>query len=100
MRRGPEKPGVSNLIEIMSVATGTPPEEIEDRYDGQGYGQFKSDVAEAVIALLDPVRQRYGEFKSDPSALERLLQDGAETAKTESAPTLEAMYDRMGFARP
>ena len=54
-----EKPGVSNLIEIMSVATGDPIAEIESRYDGAGYGQFKEDVGEAVVALLDPIRQRY-----------------------------------------
>src|SRR5262249_30802150 len=54
-----EKPGVSNLIEIMSVATGDSIAAIEARYDGSGYGQFKEDVGEAVVALLDPIRQRY-----------------------------------------
>jgi len=100
VRRGPDKPGVSNLVEIMSVATGEPPEAIEDRYDGQGYGQFKSDVAEAVVTLLEPVRLRYEELVADPGELERLLRIGAEKAAEASAPTLEAMYERMGFARP
>jgi tryptophanyl-tRNA synthetase len=100
VRRGPDKPGVSNLVEIMSVATGEPPEAIEDRYDGQGYGQFKSDVAEAVVTLLEPVRLRYEELIADPGELERLLRLGAEQAAHASAPTLEAMYERMGFARP
>jgi tryptophanyl-tRNA synthetase len=100
VRRGPDKPGVSNLVEIMSVATGEPPEAIEDRYDGQGYGQFKSDVAEAVVTLLEPVRLRYEELIADPGELERLLRLGAEQAAQASAPTLEAMYERMGFARP
>jgi tryptophanyl-tRNA synthetase len=100
VRRAPDKPGVSNLVEIMSVATGEPPEAIEDRYDGQGYGQFKSDVAEAVIAFLEPVRLRYQELASDPGELERLLRAGAEQAAAAAAPTLEAMYDRMGFVRP
>ena len=95
-----DKPGVSNLVEIMSVATGEAPEAIEDRYDGQGYGQFKSDVAEAVIAFLEPVRLRYEELSRDPGELERLLRVGAERAAAAAAPTLEAMYERMGFVRP
>jgi tryptophanyl-tRNA synthetase len=100
VRRSADKPGVSNLVDIMSVATGEPPEAIEDRYDGQGYGQFKSDVAEAVVALLEPVRLRYEQLVADPGELERLLRIGAEKAAEASAPTLEAMYERMGFARP
>jgi tryptophanyl-tRNA synthetase len=100
VKRAEDKPGVTNLVEIMSVATGEAPESIEDRYDGQGYGQFKSDVAEAVIALLEPVRLRYEELSTDPGELERLLRAGAEEATTAAAPTLEAMYDRMGFVRP
>src|SRR3712207_4264827 len=56
VRRAPDKEGVSNLIEILSIATGEAPEAIESRYDGAGYGQFKTDVAEAVIALLEPVQ--------------------------------------------
>jgi tryptophanyl-tRNA synthetase len=100
VHRSADKPGVSNLVEIMSAATGTAPEEVEDHYDGQGYGQFKSDVAEAVIALLEPVRLRYEELAADPGELERLLRVGAERAAEIAEPTLEAMYDRMGFARP
>src|SRR5439155_19422881 len=67
------KPGISNLIEIMSVATGESFAEIEDRYDGEGYGPFKTDVAEAVVALLDPIRVRCDELRSDPGYLQRLL---------------------------
>jgi tryptophanyl-tRNA synthetase len=99
VRRAPDKPGVTNLVEIMSVATGELPEAIEDRYDGQGYGQFKADVAEAVIGFLEPVRLRYEELASDPGELERLLRVGAEKAAAAAAPTLDAMYDRMGFVR-
>ncbi len=99
VRREPDKPGVSNLVDIMSVAAGVAPEEIEDRYDGQGYGQFKSDVAEAVIAFLEPVRLRYEQLSADPGELERLLRQGAEQAAEAAQPTLEAMYDRMGFVR-
>ena len=99
VRRGPDKEGITNLIEIMSIATGDSPEAIESRYDGQGYGQFKGDVAEAVIEMLGPVQARYEELRSDPGELERLLRIGAEKAEAEAAPTLERMYERMGFVR-
>jgi tryptophanyl-tRNA synthetase len=95
-----QKPGVSNLIEIMSVATGETFAEIESRYDGQGYGRFKEDVGEAVIDLLRPIQQRYAELRADERELHRLLELGAEKARAEATPTLSTMYDRMGFARP
>jgi tryptophanyl-tRNA synthetase len=94
-----EKPGISNLIEIMMVATGSSTSEIEARYDGHGYGDFKQDVGEAVVELLAPIQARYAELRSDPRELERLLARGAEKAREASEPTLEAMYDRMGFVR-
>jgi tryptophanyl-tRNA synthetase len=97
--RAADKPGISNLIEIMSVATGSTPEAIEARYDGEGYGVFKDDVGEAVVALLEPVRLRYDELVSDPGEIERLLRLGAEKAAAASAPTLTAMYENMGFTR-
>jgi tryptophanyl-tRNA synthetase len=99
VRRGPGKEGIANLIEILSIATGSDPGEIEAQYDGQGYGQFKTDVAEAVIELLAPVQRRYAELRADPGELERLLGVGAEKAAAEAAPTLERMYDRMGFVK-
>ncbi|MDX6542484.1 MAG: tryptophanyl-tRNA synthetase [Gaiellaceae bacterium] len=94
-----EKAGISNLIEIMSVATGESFDAIAGRYDGQGYGSFKSDVADAVVELLDPIRRRYQELRADDTELLRLLALGAEKAAAESAPTLETMYERMGFVR-
>jgi tryptophanyl-tRNA synthetase len=95
-----EKPGISNLIEIMSVATGDSITEIESRYDGAGYGRFKEDVGEAVVALVAPIQERYGELRSDDAELQRLLRIGADKAGEASAPTLTAMYERMGFVRP
>jgi tryptophanyl-tRNA synthetase len=94
-----EKPGVSNLIEIMSVATGDSIGEIESRYDGAGYGQFKEDVGEAVVALLVPIQEQYRALREDDRELQRLLAMGAEKARRESDPTLERMYDVMGFVR-
>ncbi len=93
------KPGIANLLEIMSVATGEPVAELERRYDGTGYGRFKEDVGEAVVALLAPIQERYRELRSDERELQRLLAVGAEKARRASEPTLEAMYDRMGFVR-
>jgi tryptophanyl-tRNA synthetase len=100
VRRGPGKEGIANLIDIMSVATGEAPEEIEARYDGAGYGEFKADVAEAVVGLVEPIQERYRELRADDAELQRLLGIGADKAREASAPTLEAMYERMGFVRP
>jgi tryptophanyl-tRNA synthetase len=100
VRRGPGKEGIANLIDIMSVSTGEEPEAIESRYDGAGYGQFKSDVAEAVVALVVPIQERYRDLRSDDAELQRLLAVGADKAREASAPTLDAMYERMGFVRP
>jgi tryptophanyl-tRNA synthetase len=100
VRRGPGKEGIENLISIMSVSTGDLPDEIEGRYDGAGYGQFKADVAESVVELLDPIQRRYRELREDTAELRRLLALGAAKARNASAPTIAAMVERMGFARP
>jgi tryptophanyl-tRNA synthetase len=100
IRRAPDKPGISNLVDIMAVASGEAPEAIEQRYEGSGYGRFKADVAEAVIEVLAPIRAGYQELRADSGELERLLAQGAARARETAAPTLVAMYDRMGFARP
>ena len=97
--RSPEKPGVTNLVDIMAVATGEPTETIETRYGSDGYAQFKTDVGEAVVALFAPVQERYRELRSDEAELRRLLAIGAEKARETSRPTLESMYERMGFVR-
>ena len=97
VRRAADKPGISNLVEIMAVARATSPPEVEAQYEGQGYGKFKTDVGEAVIELLAPIKKRYLELRGDPTGLERLLARGAEKARATSAPTLHRMYDVMGF---
>src|SRR3954466_1041732 len=94
-----EKPGVSNLIEIMAVATGSSISEVESQFDGQGYGAFKTGVAEAVVELLAPIQERYNALRADEGELRRMLAVGAEKAREASAPTLESMYERMGFVR-
>jgi tryptophanyl-tRNA synthetase len=100
VRRADEKPGVTNLIDILSALTEEPPEQIEARYDGGGYGRFKTDVGEAVVEAITPIQERYRKLRSDPGELQRLLARGAEKARKASEPTLEAMYVRMGFVKP
>jgi tryptophanyl-tRNA synthetase len=95
-----DKPGISNLLEIMSVASGDAISQLEARYDGGGYGRFKDEVAEAVVELFAPVRERYEELRADEPQLKAMLARGAEKARETSAPTLETMYERMGFVRP
>jgi tryptophanyl-tRNA synthetase len=100
IRRGEDKPGITNLIDMMAVATGSTPDEIEARYDGTGYGKFKEDVAEAVVTLLDPIRLRYGEVRSNQTVLRAILAEGAAKAELIAAETLEAAYERVGFVAP
>jgi len=100
VRRAADKPGVSNLVEIMAMATGEPMDAIESRYEGKGYGVFKDAVADSVIELLAPIQSRYEELRSDMAELDRILARGAERARAASAPTLQAMYERMGFVAP
>jgi tryptophanyl-tRNA synthetase len=100
VRHSPDKAGIANLIEILSVSTGASFAEIESRYDGQGYGTFKTDVGEAVVELFTPIRERYDALRSNEGELRRLLAVGAEKARAESAPTLAEMVRRMGFVVP
>ena len=94
------KPGVSNLVEILSVAQGRTIPDVEAAYDGRGYGELKRDVADAVVELFAPIQAAYVEVRSDEGELRRLLALGAEKARAASAPTLQAMHERMGFVLP
>jgi len=98
VRRGEGKDGIANLIEIAAVATGRTADEVEAAFDGSGYGQFKTDVAEAVVEYLRPVRERYLELRADPAHLEAVLAAGAEHARSVSSRTIATIKQRMGFA--
>ncbi len=101
IERSPEKPGVSNLIEILAVAREVSPEQVEaDMRDARGYGDLKVAVAEAVVAMLAPVRERYVELRADEDALERVLADGAQRARAIAADTLADVRERMGVGSP
>jgi tryptophanyl-tRNA synthetase len=95
--RSPDKPGVSNLIDILAVARGSDQAAVEAEFAGAGYGDFKKAVAEAVVELLDPVRERYAELRPDESALEGVFAAGAEKARALAAPVLADVRERMGF---
>jgi tryptophanyl-tRNA synthetase len=95
-----EKPGVSNLLEILSAATGRGIDELAAEYDGRGYGTFKAAVAEAVIELLAPIRERHAELTTDPGEVQRVLAQGAEKARSMAAPTLEQAKRAMGLLPP
>jgi tryptophanyl-tRNA synthetase len=99
VRRGPEKEGISNLIEILAVVRGTDPEAIESEFEGSGYGDFKGAVADAVVEYLAPVRERYAELRPDEHAIEATLAAGAEKARALAAPTLADAREAMGIGR-
>ena len=99
VRRGDDKPGITNLIDIMSVAAGATPDEIERQFADVGYGDFKLAVGQAVVELLRPIQERYAALRADEGELLRLLEIGADKARAAASPTLEAMYERMGFVR-
>ncbi|WP_420169677.1 tryptophan--tRNA ligase [Streptomyces violaceoruber] len=92
-----KKPGVSNLLTILSTLSGSPVEDLERRYEGKGYGALKTDVAEAMVEFVTPFRTRTQEYLDDPETLDSILAKGAEKARTVAAETLAQTYDRMGF---
>jgi tryptophanyl-tRNA synthetase len=95
--RAPDKPGVTNLIEILAVARGTTPEQIEaDMADARGYGDLKNATAEAVVEWLAPVRERYEELRGDEAALEDILAAGADKARGMARETLADVRSVMG----
>ena len=95
--RSPEKPGVTNLINIYSAATGVTPEKVEEEFSGKGYGDFKVAVGEAVIELLRPVREETNRLMADKSSLETLYRAGAEKAAYTAARTLRKVHKKLGF---
>jgi tryptophanyl-tRNA synthetase len=101
IERSPEKPGVSNLIEILAVARETTPEQVEaDMHEARGYGDLKIAVAEAVSEMLAPVRSRYVELRADEQALEDVLAKGAAGAHAIAADTLVDVRECMGVGPP
>ena len=94
------KPGVSNLLTIQSAVTGTDVDKLVDGYAGRGYGDLKSDTAEAVVEFVGPIKARVDELLADQGELESVLAAGAERARDVSAKTVQRVYDRLGFLPP
>jgi tryptophanyl-tRNA synthetase len=91
------KPGVSNLLAILSSLTGDPIDELERRYEGSGYGDLKKGVVEAVLDFAVPFQERVRGYLDDPATLDAVLAKGAGRAREVASSTLAAVYERMGF---
>jgi tryptophanyl-tRNA synthetase len=89
------KPGVSNLLEILAVCTGSTPQELAGRYNQ--YGQLKADAGEAVAEMLRPIQDRFNELMTDRGELALLLHKGADKAGAVAAATLDRAYAAIGF---
>jgi len=99
--RAPDKPGVTNLIDILAVARGTSPEAVEEEMrSARGYGDLKAATAQAVVEMLAPVRERYAELRGDEQRLEAILAEGAQKARAMASETLGDVRAAMGFAPP
>ena len=92
-----EKAGVSNLLTLLSGATGKSVEALVPDYEGKMYGHLKGDVADAVVALLEPIQQRYQDLRGDRATLDAIMRDGAEKAREAASRTLAQVYDKVGF---
>jgi tryptophanyl-tRNA synthetase len=94
--RAPDKPGISNLIEILAIARGVTPDAVERDFAGRGYGDFKTAVGDEIAAWLTPVRERYAELRADEDRLEDLLAAGADKARAIAAGTVADVRAAMG----
>jgi tryptophanyl-tRNA synthetase len=92
-----EKPGVSNLLSILSAVSGEGIAQLEARFAGQGDGAFKSAVAEGVVECLKPVQARYAEVRQDREGLRQVLRSGAERASARADATLRRVHEVLGF---
>jgi tryptophanyl-tRNA synthetase len=93
----PDKPALSNLLTIFAIASGRSIQDLETAYQGKGYGDFKSDLADVLVAFLAPVRERYETLAADPAQTARVLAEGAEKAQAIASKTLAEVYARVGF---
>ena len=97
VRATDDKPGVSNLLTILSVASETPVPDLEQVFEGRGYGDLKAAVADALVGYLAPVRERYADLVADPGHLDAVLADGATRAQAVAERTMASVRDRVGL---
>mgnify|MGYP002630421882 FL=1 len=91
------KPGVSNLLALQQAINNTSLEALESEYAGRGYGDLKRDTSEIVLSVIQPIRTRVDELLTDPAELQSLMNKGAQKARDAAAPTLDLVYERIGF---
>ena len=94
------KPGVSNLLGMLHAFTGTPIADLELAYEGKGYGDLKSDLADVFVAFASPVQAAVAEYLQDPTQLDAILATGADRAREVADRTLSQVYERVGFIAP
>lgn len=94
-----EKPGVSNLLSILSCATGTPIEKLVPTYEDKMYGHLKTDVADAVVSLIEPIQEKFHALRSDQTELDRIMKNGADKASERASKTLAKVYEAVGFIK-
>ncbi|HEY2668364.1 MAG TPA: tryptophan--tRNA ligase [Actinomycetota bacterium] len=94
---GADHPAVSNLLDILAGVTGEPIPDLVAGLEGQGYARLKSDLADAVVAVLEPFQARYTELMGDPAMLDKLLEQGAEKARAVAEPTMALVRERVGL---
>ena len=100
VRRGEGKEGVENLMSIYSAMTGKTMDEIEAEFDGKGYGDFKSAVAESVVEVLRPIQERYNDYIKNKDYLEKIYRSGAERASYVANKTISKVNRKVGFIQP
>ncbi|GAA6184815.1 tryptophan--tRNA ligase [Aliiglaciecola sp. NS0011-25] len=92
-----EKPGVSNLLSLLSCATGKSIDSLVPEYEDKMYGHLKGDVADAVVALLEPIQAKFHEIRSDQDYLNTVMRDGAEKASARASVMIQKVYQAVGF---
>lgn len=99
IRAGDDKPGITNLLTILSASTGKSIEELEAEFAGKQYGEFKSAVADAVVAVLEPIQEKYAEIHQDKAYLDSVFKAGAEVAQKRAYKLLSKVYRKVGFVQ-
>lgn len=94
-----DKPAVSNLLSIFSAVSSLSIADLERKYAGVGYGEFKKDLAEAVVGFLTPFQERYNQLLDDPAQLDEILEEGAQYARSQSSPLVEKVKHAVGLGR-
>lgn len=92
-----EKPGVSNLLSLLSCTTGQSVADLVPQYEDKMYGHLKGDVAEAVVAMLAPIQEKYHQYRNDQAFLEQVMRQGADKASERASKVLTSVYDAVGF---